>query len=620
MYITSNPEYLKITSLKVVVYTQWHLTERLYHDVSHVIRHHFQKKSEVELLGETIELTSPWFIDRLVLNLGELPLDGFETQFVQRLVQQLSAALSALPQPLNQELIEPAQPAMDKAARPPHAQDEVPYSMDEGQGEKKLLTALMRFLHNGYWSVNAPVISKGVEQAEISQKEGQEGSPAQALAGLLGDVAENTSGLLPVLAKAVWQPQPRLRLWQSCSKAQRQQLFQHFTASQQRVRVPQIASIRPASLMLAAWHYCLHQPSVTLPMVPVADQRIFQSLLPVEVNWLSELLLASAARPSLLEIVLPVLPRYAETWQTQLFVPAQQILRQRTEEQEETTPVAKRPDSEPILRQRTEGQEEATPVAKRPDSEPILRQRTEGQEEATPVAKRPDSEPILRQRTEGQEEAIPVAKRPDSEPILRQRMGGQEEEMTPVVKPESGSLPQQLSVCNAGIVLLWPLLPRLFTQLELLEKPQEVAPYHFISQQAQQRAVCLLDALVWGDDEPAEWRCMVNKWLCGWPLTAPLDTEPVVDEATRSFFTSWLSSLSMQIPGMKRCGPDELRALFLQRQGVLQENRAGWHLTVEAHASDIMLTQLPWPLKQLTLPWLPEPLEMAWQLPHSPIF
>ncbi|WP_448196264.1 contractile injection system tape measure protein, partial [Raoultella planticola] len=72
---------------------------------------------------------------------------------------------------------------------------------------------------------------------------------------------------------------------------------------------------------------------------------------------------------------------------------------------------------------------------------------------------------------------------------------------------DEGDVPRLLT--NAGLVLLWPLLPRLFTTFGWLDEGQ------FIDEQARGHAIGCLDWLAWGDPELAEWRTPCTALLCG---------------------------------------------------------------------------------------------------------
>ncbi|MCF2135233.1 MULTISPECIES: contractile injection system tape measure protein [Mycetohabitans] len=169
-------------------------------------------------------------------------------------------------------------------------------------------------------------------------------------------------------------------------------------------------------------------------------------------------------------------------------------------------------------------------------------------------------------------------------------------------------IPSEFAVLNAGLVLLWPMLPGLFRTLALLDDAN-----HFIDVSAPLIAAGWLDELAWGDDTVAEWRTPVNKLLCGVALDATLpDWQP--DPTVRAQLNGWLAALPSRLPGLHRCGVTDVRQLFLQRPGMLtrQPNKR-WTLQVEPHAADVLLHTIPWPLEQVWFPWCNDSLCVEWR-------
>ncbi len=166
-----------------------------------------------------------------------------------------------------------------------------------------------------------------------------------------------------------------------------------------------------------------------------------------------------------------------------------------------------------------------------------------------------------------------------------------------------------LPVSNAGLVLLWPLLPSLLTHLGLLQDKA------FINEEAQHKAVCWLDWLIWkGDDASHFDRTSLTRYLCGVPLDTQIDPWHSPAEEQQVNMQHWLSGLPAQLPGLHRCSADDLCYLFLQRPGGLYLQKSPRRLQVEPHASDILLSQLPWPVNSILLPWLDYPLAVTWSL------
>ncbi|MCW7546523.1 contractile injection system tape measure protein [Photorhabdus sp. APURE] len=170
---------------------------------------------------------------------------------------------------------------------------------------------------------------------------------------------------------------------------------------------------------------------------------------------------------------------------------------------------------------------------------------------------------------------------------------------------ESGlSSPYQVS--NAGILILWPMLPTLFNQLGLLEEKE------FIHHQAQFRAVDFLDYLIWGNEEGQVERKTLNKVLCGLMIDEETQLIPVEPEEQR-IIEQWLDAIIVQLPGWKKLSCNDVRQLFLQRPGELLIDEQEIKITLQHQPFDLLLADWPWPLNIVKLPWLNRPLQVDWQ-------
>ena len=199
---------------------------------------------------------------------------------------------------------------------------------------------------------------------------------------------------------------------------------------------------------------------------------------------------------------------------------------------------------------------------------------------------------------------------------------------------QSNTLPatgEAIAVHHAGVVLLWPLLPRWLSELGLMTKPNEQAPLMFASPKAQCEAIALLDAVIWQDDEGGEWRSLVSKLLCGWPLATPLEHWPSAERISELYqpLAQQLQSTLRQLqqlqlmqrqarPRLDKLTVRDMSQLFLQRSGTLQETRSGWQLSVNPHPADLLLWAIPWPLEQIIYPWTAGPIGLNWPLPVLP--
>ncbi|EFE93356.1 hypothetical protein HMPREF0758_4998 [Serratia odorifera DSM 4582] len=171
----------------------------------------------------------------------------------------------------------------------------------------------------------------------------------------------------------------------------------------------------------------------------------------------------------------------------------------------------------------------------------------------------------------------------------------------PVTDGDEDDVPRPLT--NAGLVLLWPLLPRLFSTFGWLEEGL------FIDEQARGHAIGCLDWLAWGDPDLAQWRTPCTALLCGLDLDTP--HEACLPSLSRQAdLDAWLGGALATVPLLARCGASDLRTFFLQRTGTF--DNASRRLVIEPEAPDVLLHQLPWPLTPVVLPWLPAPLCVDW--------
>ncbi|MCC8458335.1 contractile injection system tape measure protein [Photorhabdus aegyptia] len=171
--------------------------------------------------------------------------------------------------------------------------------------------------------------------------------------------------------------------------------------------------------------------------------------------------------------------------------------------------------------------------------------------------------------------------------------------------PES-DLTSPYQVNNAGILILWPMLPVLFNQLNLLEEKK------FIHRQAQFMAVDFLDYLIWGNEEGQVERKTLNKVLCGLMIDEEMPSIPVEPEK-QLIIEQWLDAIIAQLPGWKKLSRNDARQLFLQRPGELLIDEQEIKITLQHQPFDLLLADWPWPLNIAKLPWLNRPLQIDWQ-------
>ncbi|MEQ2026650.1 contractile injection system tape measure protein [Xenorhabdus szentirmaii] len=170
---------------------------------------------------------------------------------------------------------------------------------------------------------------------------------------------------------------------------------------------------------------------------------------------------------------------------------------------------------------------------------------------------------------------------------------------------QTSSAQSVLSISNAGCILLWPLLPAFFRSFDLLEKNT------FVSLEAQRIAVCLLDWLIWAEEEIPAWRLTLNKVLCGLSIhdnalwLAPKPEQQIA-------INQWLEKTLVQLPAWKKMGVNDVRHLFLQRSGELSELNGLINIHIKPEVYDALINEWPWPINIARFGWLEQTITTTW--------
>lgn len=162
---------------------------------------------------------------------------------------------------------------------------------------------------------------------------------------------------------------------------------------------------------------------------------------------------------------------------------------------------------------------------------------------------------------------------------------------------------------EAGLGLLWPLLPSLFKKMGLIVDQQWVQPEsHYRALRCLQGLVWGEGPLMWGEDWPDS---ALLRWLCGMaiglPLAAPDGFEDNPDDLTE--LDAWLTKPpTAPLDNWSDFSLAELRERFLQRPGKLSLQGGQWSLEIELEPGTKAPPPVPWPVSVLSYPWLSQPL------------
>lgn len=171
---------------------------------------------------------------------------------------------------------------------------------------------------------------------------------------------------------------------------------------------------------------------------------------------------------------------------------------------------------------------------------------------------------------------------------------------------EKLGMDETFPISNAGLVLVAPFLPFFFKGLGLVENKQ------FVSQESQNRAVLLIQALL--DDAYAyeESDLLLNKILCGIEPSEPIAVSFSPTELEKEEIKNLLEAMVSNWTALKSTSGSSLAKGFFPREGSLKRFDKGYHLTVPRISIDILLNRLPWTISIIKLPWMNDPLFTEW--------
>lgn len=166
---------------------------------------------------------------------------------------------------------------------------------------------------------------------------------------------------------------------------------------------------------------------------------------------------------------------------------------------------------------------------------------------------------------------------------------------------------EDLLVSNAGIIIVTPFLPTFFKALDLYDGKA------FVSQDAVERAVCLLHYLSTGSAENMQEHDMVlNKIICGMEISEPVALQFELSEKEKEECHGLLEAVAGNWPALKGTSGEGMRDAFFTREGILEKHANGWNLKIERITIDILLDRLTWGISIVKMPWSREMIFTNW--------
>lgn len=174
--------------------------------------------------------------------------------------------------------------------------------------------------------------------------------------------------------------------------------------------------------------------------------------------------------------------------------------------------------------------------------------------------------------------------------------------------PIPAPVEEPLQVYNAGMVLLWPYIGRLFNILGYTVDKQ------FVDIDAQYKAIHILQYLVTGKTEAPENELLLNKIFCNFPITEPVPFGIEFTPDELKIAEGLLVGVIKNWSRMKSMTPNSLRGSFLIREGTIKQEDDKWLLTVKKQTFDILLKTIPWGFTLVRFPWAEKFISVEWKL------
>lgn len=181
------------------------------------------------------------------------------------------------------------------------------------------------------------------------------------------------------------------------------------------------------------------------------------------------------------------------------------------------------------------------------------------------------------------------------------------EELPPVDETEESDSGISHFIDNAGLVLISPFLPRLFTMLELTENGK------FKNRDARIKAIFLMQYAVFGDGEFPEYTMQLNKLLTNFKTGTPIPAKSDLSEEEKNTVNGMLEGVLQNWGRLTNTTVTGLQEGFLRREGRLEEQDDTHVLTVESKTYDMLLDHIPWNFRTIKFSWMQKAIQVKWR-------
>ncbi|MDD6209573.1 MAG: contractile injection system tape measure protein [Bacteroidales bacterium] len=169
---------------------------------------------------------------------------------------------------------------------------------------------------------------------------------------------------------------------------------------------------------------------------------------------------------------------------------------------------------------------------------------------------------------------------------------------------------------NAGIVLLAPYFPRLFSMLSFLDeghrklrgKPEQAKAFAVLYYIVAGR-----DCMVTEHEGNADDRYGVNKLLTGMEISEPIPELPEITKEEREVCESLLKGVLSNWDKLRNTSIATLREAFLMRPGKIDIKEDFIRIVMEQKAYDLLIESIPWNFRMIRFPWMEKHIEVRWR-------
>lgn len=171
---------------------------------------------------------------------------------------------------------------------------------------------------------------------------------------------------------------------------------------------------------------------------------------------------------------------------------------------------------------------------------------------------------------------------------------------------EVKTVPDMLYVRNAGLVVISPYITRLYDVLGYTNDSK------FVDDDAQFRAIHLLQYVATGQIQTPENELVLNKILCNYPIASPVPLTMDFSEKELGVANGLLIGVTKNWAAVGNMSPNGLRGSFIVRDGTLEEATDRWNMKVTRQVFDILLKSIPWGYTFVKLPWMEKFVSVDW--------